>query len=174
MPPAKKSKKDEAAAKAKAEDEKKKAAAKEEKSEEEESEDESEEEENESDNEDRGRGKRKRKSSIENAFEPVDFTLQAGKTSEVVILQGRGKKLKEFPTVVASVEKHSTDDVLFAHKFLYGNRGSHLKKKDLIHNILEFSGYLKVAPKGYDPKKLDAEDEVEEVRKKAKTIIVGC
>jgi hypothetical protein len=68
------------------------------------------------------------------------------------------------PSVVASMEKHSLEEVLFAHKFLFGNRGSTLKKKDLLANLHEFSGYLKEAPKGYDKDKLEAEDEVEEVR----------
>lgn len=135
---------------------------KEEKKEEEEESEEESEEEDSTDDEDRGRGKRKRKSSIEAAFEPVDFTM--ADKPQVTIVKGRGKKLKEFPTVVASFEKCSTDDALFAHKFLFGNRGSHLKKKELVNNLLEFSGYLKEVPKGYDAKKLDAEDDLEEVR----------
>ncbi len=107
-------------------------------------------------------GKRKRKSSVENAFEPLDFTMQGAK--QVKIIKGRGKKLKGMPSVVASIESHSLEDVLFAHKFLFGNRGSTLKKKELTANLLEFSGYLKDAPKGYDKDKLEAEDELEEVR----------
>lgn len=160
MPPKKKSKAEEG--KSKKEDEKK-----------EEPEEESEEEEPEgdeskakaADEEDHGRGKRKRRSSVENSFEPVDFTMQGDGKSGVKIIKGRGKALKEFPSVVASIEKRSTEDVLFGHKFLFGNRGSNLKKKELINNLLEFSGYLKAVPKGYDAEKLDAEDEIEEVRR---------
>ena len=111
----------------------------------------------------RGRGKRKRKSSLENSFAPEDFSMVDKKT-RVNVIKGRGKKLKVFPEVVASLETASTDDVLMAHKFLFGNKGSHLKKKELVDNLLEFSGYLKEAPEGYDEKKLEAEDEVEEVR----------
>lgn len=122
----------------------------------------SDEEEESTEDEDRGRGKRKRKSSIETSFEPEDFTM--GGKPQVNIIKGRGKKLKDFPSVVASIEKHTTDEVLSAHKFLFGNRGSQLKKKELVDNLLEFSGYLKEVPKGYDEKKRDAEDEIEEVR----------
>lgn len=113
---------------------------------------------------DRELGKRKRKSSVESAFEPADFTMQG--TKQVKIIKGRGKKLKQMSSVVASMERHSLEDVLFAHKFLFGNRGSALKKKELMTNLLEFSGYLKEVPKGYDKDKLEAEDEFEEVRSK--------
>jgi hypothetical protein len=148
MPAKKKSKKEEEESKKKVEEE-------------EESEEESEEEDS-TDDEDRGRGKRKRKSSMEARLEPEDFTM--ADKPQVAIINGRGKKLKTFPSVVASFEKCSTDEILSAHKFLFGNRGTHLKKKDLVNNLLEFSGYLKAVPKGYDEKKLDAEDEVDEVR----------
>lgn len=118
-------------------------------------------------------GKRKRKSSLESAFEPVDFTMHGGK--DVKIIKGRGKKLKQMPSVVASMEKHSLEDVLFAHKFLFGNRGSTLKKKDLLANLHEFSGYLKEVPKGYDKDKLEAEDEIEETKfsKKAFKLVLA-
>jgi len=106
--------------------------------------------------------KRKRMSSLESSFEPVDFTMHTGH-AEVTIILGRGKELKEFPSVVASMEKHTMEDILFAHKFLFGNKGSSAKKKGLLENLGDFSGYLKKAPKGYDKDKLEKEDEREEV-----------
>lgn len=105
--------------------------------------------------------KRQRKSSTEASFEPEDFTMQDASGVKIVI--GRGKQLQDFPSVVASMEKHTTEDVLFAHKFLFGNKGSSLKKKDLLKNLGEFSGYLRQVPKGYDEDKLEKEDEREEV-----------
>lgn len=101
-------------------------------------------------------------SAVESSFEPHDFSLHD--TTEVNIINGRGKKLEEFPSVVASMEKHTTEEVVFAHKFLFGNKGSSLKKKELLQNLGEFSGYLKMAPKGYDKDKLEKDDEREEVR----------
>lgn len=141
--------------------------------EEEEEESESESEDESTDDEDRGRGKRKKVSSAEAAFEPTDFTLSKS-NSQVKVIKGRGKKLKDFPSVRASMEKYSTDDVLTAHKFLFGNKGMQLKKKELVNNLLEFSGYLKAVPKGYSAKKLDAEDEVEEVRQKHASYYCRC
>mmetsp|Transcript_10469 Transcript_10469/g.30403 ORF Transcript_10469/g.30403 Transcript_10469/m.30403 type:complete len:324 (+) Transcript_10469:128-1099(+) len=170
MPPKKKTKADTAASKKKKEEEEKKM----EEATKEEEDEESEEEDSETDDEERGRGKRKRKASADAAFEPEDFTM-AGETTSVKIIEGRGKKLKEFPSVVASMEKHTHEEVLFAHKFLYGNKGAALKKKELLANIFEFSGYLRKVPKGYDEKKLDAEDEREEERysKKAFKMILA-
>ena len=108
-------------------------------------------------------GKRKRMSSLETSFEPGDFTVHDSTTSRVNVVVGRGKKLQEFPSVVSSMEKHTTEEVLFAHKFLFGNKGSSAKKKELLENLGEFSGYLKKVPKGYDQEKLEKEDEREEV-----------
>ena len=109
------------------------------------------------------RGKRKRMSSSETSFEPGNFTVHDSSTSRVNVVVGRGKKLQEFPSVMSSMEKHTTEEILFAHKFLFGNKGSSAKKKELLENLGEFSGYLKKVPKGYDQEKLEKEDEREEV-----------
>lgn len=122
--------------------------------------DSNEEEEEPEETEEGGRGKRKRKSYSESAFEPEDFTMK--EQPSVRIIKGRGKTLKDMPSVVESI-KRSSDDITFAHRFLYGKRGGKLSKKEMTSNILAFSGYLKLVPKGYDEKKLDAEDEEVEV-----------
>jgi adenylate cyclase class IV len=121
---------------------------------------------------DDAKGKRNRVSSLEASFEPEDFTMHDN--SEVNIIVGRGKRLEEFPSVVASMEKHTTEDVLFAHKFLFGNKGSSLKKKELLENLGEFSGYLKKATKGYDQDKLEKEDEREEVGHELSVYLAGA
>lgn len=129
--------------------------------EEEEEESSDEEEEEETDDEDKGRGKRKRKSSLASSFEPVDFTMQ--EQPALRIPTGRGKPLQSFPALASNVEKQPTEDVLTAHRFLFGNRGGKLTKKQMIANILKFSGYLEKKPKSYDKDKLEAEEELAEV-----------
>jgi hypothetical protein len=117
----------------------------------------------EADGKDQGRGKRKRKSSILTNFHPADFTM--AETPIVRIIKGRGKKLKDMPAVKASIEKYSnnSDEMNVAHRFLYTTRGK-VAKREIKANILEFSGFLKDVPKGYDAKKLEDEDEEAEVR----------
>lgn len=159
MPPKrKKTKKEELAAQVKKEKEEKAAV-------DEEEEDEDEEEEQEEDGKEKGRGKRERKSSLLTAFEPADFTMLGhfGGTG-IRIVNGRGEALKTFPSVMASIEKASTEDVANAHRFLFGNRGGKLSKKQMISNLSEFSGYLEKKPKSYDKDKLESEEEAAETK----------
>ena len=110
---------------------------------------------------DAGRGKRKRTSSAATAFEPTDFTMQ--EQSGLVIVDGRGKKLKSFSWLASHIEKQSTEAITTAHKFLYGNRGGKLTKKEMTSNLLDFSGYLEKPQKGLSKAKLEAAEEVAEV-----------
>jgi len=130
-----------------------------------------EEEEDETDDEDRGRGKRKRRES--KSYEPDDFTMAsvqaAVKTSSIV--QGRGKKLGEIEAAKASMKKYTltSEEFLFAYKFLFSNRGISNKKlmKDKLYG---FSGYLPPLPKGrYNKQRQDDEDEVLETKYAIKT-----
>jgi hypothetical protein len=55
---------------------------------------------------------------------------------------------------------------------LYTTRGK-VGKREIKGNILEFSGFLKDAPKGYDADKLEEEDEEAEVRTVMHNIYIG-
>ncbi len=94
-------------------------------------------------------------------------------TPIVHIIKGRGEKLKDMPAVKASIEKYSnnSEEMNVAHRLLYTTRGK-AAKREMKGNILEFSGFLKDAPKDYDAKKLDEEDEEVEVRTVMHTVYI--
>lgn len=114
------------------------------------------------DDEDRGRGKRKKRSSLAMAYEPEDFTEAQ---FFLRIIKGRGKKLGAIPSVKESIDKYTmnSEEMLAAHRLLFNMRAG-VPKREMKHNILSFSGYLKEIPKGYDKEKMKEEDEAEEVR----------
>ena len=108
------------------------------------------------------RSKRERKPIQANTYQPEDFT-SVGHT--VQIFRGRGKKLRDINTVKESINSFSmnSEEVAQAHRFLYTMRGR-VARREMKSNILEFSGYLKHIPKGSDEKKIEEEDEDDEVR----------
>lgn len=129
-------------------------------------EDEDDDEEEEVSDSEKGRGKRKRRES--KSYEPDDFTMKslnaAAKAS--VVAQGRGKKIGEIAAVKASINQYklNTEELLFAYKFVFSNRGTS-NKKLMKDKLLEFSGYLPPLPEGtYNKERQDEEDEVFETK----------
>ena len=121
-----------------------------------------------------GRGKRKRRES--KSYEPDDFTMASHnhtlKLSSVP--KGRGKKLGDIPAVKSSMNKYklNTEELLFAYKFVFSNRGT-ANKKAMKSKLLEFSGYLPPLPKGkYNKEQQDEKDEVFEVSVPARSLEV--
>jgi len=102
-----------------------------------------------------GREKRERKTSA--AFVPEDFS-KVDRTVE--ILEGRGTKLEDIPAVRDSIEEAGLQDpaLEMTHKLLYKSRGKP-PKKDMLANVLAFSGYLPKATAGQG----ETEDEQEKV-----------
>jgi hypothetical protein len=108
------------------------------------------------------RSKRARKPIQAKAYQPEDFTSVG---HAIQIFRGRGKKLQDIDSVKESINSYSmnSEEVAQAHRFLYTMRGR-VARREMKSNILEFSGYLKHIPKGVDEKKIEVEDEFDEVR----------
>mmetsp|Transcript_16556 Transcript_16556/g.45611 ORF Transcript_16556/g.45611 Transcript_16556/m.45611 type:complete len:302 (+) Transcript_16556:184-1089(+) len=128
--------------------------------------DEEEEEDDEDIDAEKGRGKRKRRESKN--YEPDDFTMSSYNAAmkASVVAEGRGKKIGEIAAVRSSINKYklNTEELLFAYKFVFSNRGTS-NKKLMKDKLLDFSGYLPPLPKGkYNTERLDEEDEVFETK----------
>ena len=106
-------------------------------------------------------GKRKRKSTQADVYRPEDFTMHK---HGINLIEGRGEKLSDLPSVVASIDSYSinSEEINEAFKLLFVKRGK-TPAKDKKSHILSFSGYLKAIPADHDPKELAKEDEVAEV-----------
>lgn len=104
---------------------------------------------------------RRVRKSIE-AFNPTDFD-KAEKS--IVVVTGRGVPLGDLEATRTAVESHaqSADAVALAHRLLFSVRGK-VAKKDMVANILAFSGYLPPKQEGVGKDKQDDLDEQYEVR----------
>ena len=91
----------------------------------------------------KGRSKRIKKKP----YEPEDFSMH--EVERIEIMAGRGKKLKDFPSVKSSIEhsKRTKEEILAAHRFVFGKKGKY-SKKELKDHLLNFSGFLKPIPTG--------------------------
>lgn len=106
------------------------------------------------------RERRARKSV--DSFNPEDFKV-VDKTIQIV--PGRGTELGALKATRASVEKHAnTEDLVTAHKLMFTSRGK-VAKKDMLANVLAFSGYLPKIEEGIEKEEQDAIDEECEVRR---------
>jgi hypothetical protein len=115
-----------------------------------------------------GREKRARKSA--EAFAPENFKDQPPRG--VTVQKGRGTRLSGIATVKASIDKHSIEDIVTAHKFVFPARGKP-NRKECKNNLLAFSGYLPAFVEGEDKKKRDAEDEALEVNERMSVILLS-
>jgi len=104
-------------------------------------------------------GKRARKSAA--VYKPDDFSEK--KTHEDQLIDGRGKKLRDLPSVKESIESYSINSEAFGagYRFLFFSRGKLPMKAKQI--LLEFNGYLPKEEKGEDAEKRAQEDEDLEV-----------
>jgi len=109
------------------------------------------------------REKRTRKTSA--TFEPEDFTKV---DRSATIVDGRGTKLGDIQVIrdaiesAANVRSHIAHELDEAHKLMFKTRGKPARK-DMVHNILEFNGYLPKEVEGItkeEQEKLDKEVEV--------------
>lgn len=104
-------------------------------------------------------GKRARKSAA--VYKPDDFSEK--KTHEDQLIDGRGKKLRDIPSVKESIESNSMNSEAFGagYRFLFMSRGKLPMKAKQI--LLDFNGYLPKEEKGEDTEKREQEDEDLEV-----------
>jgi hypothetical protein len=106
------------------------------------------------------RSSRERK-SIE-TFNPDAYDKPESK-GVVEIIEGRGTALKLLPAAVESIESASTDDITFAHKFLFVSRQK-FPKKEMIQHLLNFSGYLPKKDSSMSTEEMEKVDDELEVR----------
>ena len=92
---------------------------------------------------------------------PDDFTE---KKVAINMVDGRGEKIKDIPSVKASIEKTSVNSEVFslAYRFLFVSRGK-MNKKVAKSHLMEYCGYLPMQDDEVDEAKREQEDEDIEV-----------
>lgn len=114
---------------------------------------------------------RRERKSVE-PFNPEDFKHV---DKSVTIVPGRGKELGELKATRASIEKRAnSEDLVTAHKLLFPSKNRKLAKKEMLANVLAFSGYLPIKEEGLDKEEQEAIDEDCEVRIIYASVVVSC
>lgn len=105
------------------------------------------------------RERRERKSV--DSFNPEAYKKE---DKAVLVVEGRGTELGELAATRASIEAKAkvVEDLATAHKLLFTLRGK-AAKKDMLANVLAFSGYLPLKDESLDKKQQEAIDEECEV-----------
>jgi hypothetical protein len=87
-------------------------------------------------------------------YAPENFKQETTVQKKFVNKVGRGKKLREFPSVKDSIARTAAKDPILGatYKLIYGGaRGrSSISKKHIKSRLLDFSGYLEVPPEDAD------------------------
>ena len=91
--------------------------------------------------------------------------MNAEKLKQASIPKGRGVKLETIALVKDSIDKNnSTEDLVFAYTFVFGQRSGKPTRKEMKEKLLEFSGYYPPVSKSKTEAELDREEEAQDVR----------